>query len=286
MDGRPRSSLRARVARRACLLVLAIAPWTRAQDAATPRTLDVGGNDRKFNLFVAAGAQPAPLIITLHGHGQTAKQMETMTGWNTVAAKNGAVVAYPLARGGRWRIFGPESPDVDFLLALIGRLAAEGLVDPERVFVNGYSGGAQMSWRFACQEPTRLVAAGFVAGAAPDGCGLGRKPAVIMFHGEKDTSLPYGKRPGTLAIPALGRAWAAREGCDPDETVASLDGPARRTEGVQRHRWSCAAGAPVELYSFRRGGHDWPGHPRSHGSLSVDATAAMWDFFQAHAPTR
>lgn len=286
MGGRPRSSTPRMAALRLSLLLLALpmAPGTWAEGGATSRKLEVGGKARNFNLFAPTGTQRAALIITLHGHGQTAKQMETMTGWNAVAAANGAVVVYPLARGGRWQIFGPDSPDVDFLLALIDQLAAEGLVDPGRVFVNGYSGGAQMSWRFACQEPTRLVAAGFVAGAAPDGCGLGQKPPVIMFHGEEDASLPYTNRRGTLAIPALGRAWAAREGCDPQETVVALDGPAQRAEGVRLHRWSCGAGEPVELYSFKRGGHDWPGHSRSHGSLSVGATARMWAFFQHYAP--
>jgi polyhydroxybutyrate depolymerase len=266
------------------LMALASTPLAWAEALATPRTLDVGGTDRKFTVFAPPGAKQAPLVITLHGHGQSAKQMERLTGWNAVAAANDAVVVYPLARGGRWRIFGPASPDVDFLLALIDQLAAEGLVDPARVFVNGYSGGAQMSWRFACQEPARLVAAGFVAGAAPDGCGLGPKPPVIMFHGEDDPSLPYENNRQTLAIPALGRAWAAREGCDPQATVEALKDPEQQAEGVRLHRWWCDAKAPVELYSFERGGHDWPGSPRSRGSLSVDAAAKMWAFFLAHAP--
>jgi len=266
------------------LPALAIAPLACAGNTASPRTLAVAGQERHFNLFAPDGVQRAPLVITLHGHGQTAQQIEAMSGWNAVATAHGAVVAYPLSRGERWRIFGPHSPDVDFLRTLIDALTAEGLVDPARVFVNGYSGGAQMSWRFACQEPTRVVAAGFVAGAAPDGCGLGDKPPVILFHGERDSSLPYKDGQRTLDIPALGQAWAAREGCRPVATVEALDGPRQRDEGVRRHRWTCDAAAPVELYSFRRGEHDWPGHARSHGSRSVDATAVMWAFFEAHAP--
>lgn len=268
------------------LLGLACAALARGEDAALPRTLEVDGKPRKFNLYSPPEAQRAPLVITLHGNGQSAKQMERLTQWNAVAAQHGAVVAYPIAMGGRWRIFGPESPDVDFLLALIYALAAEGLVDPARVFVNGYSGGAQMSWRFACQEPTRVVAAGFVAGAAPDGCGLGDKPPVLMFHGEQDPSLPYEKGNRTLDIPELGRAWAARAGCAPEATVEAFDGPGQRAEGVRRHRWACDEAAPVLLYSFRRGGHDWPGHPRRSGSTSVDATATLWEFFETHAPAR
>jgi polyhydroxybutyrate depolymerase len=257
-----------------------------ATEAATPRALVVKGDTRTFNLFAPPEAKRAPLVITLHGHGQTAKQIEAMSGWNAVATANGAVVAYPLSRGERWRIFGPHSPDVDFLAALIDELAAEGLVDPARVFVNGYSGGAQMSWRFACQEPTRVAAAGFVAGAAPDGCGLGDKPPVILFHGERDSSLPYKDGQRTLDIPALGRAWAARAGCEPTATIEALTEEKQRAEGVRRHHWACDADAPVQLYSFRRGEHDWPGHARSHGSRSVDATAVMWAFFEAQAPAR
>jgi len=267
------------------LMALTTTSLAWAAEHATPRTIDVGGTPRGFNLFAPPGVARAALIITLHGHGQSAKQMEMLAGWNAVAAGSGAVVVYPQALGGKWRIFGPTSPDVDFLLALIDQLAAEGLVDPDRVFVNGYSGGAQMSWRFACQEPARLVAAGFVAGGAPDGCGLGHKPPVIMFHGESDLSLPYQDMRRTLAIPALGRAWAAREGCDPQDSVEALRGPGQRAEGVRLHRWSCDPKAPVELYSFKRGGHDWPGNRRSQGSRSVDATAQMWAFFQAHAPS-
>ena len=265
------------------LVALAGASPAAADDVARPRELAVAGDLRQYNLYARPNAKRAPLVITLHGHGQTAEQIEAMSGWNALAAANGAVVAYPLSRGERWRIFGPHSPDVDFLVALIDALAAEGLVDPARVFVNGYSGGAQMSWRFACQEPTRVVAAGFVAGAAPDGCGLGDKPPVILFHGERDSSLPYKEGERTLAIPALGQAWAARAGCQPTAVLEALTEAKQRAEGVRRHRWACDDDAPVVLYSFRRGEHDWPGHARSHGSRSVDATAVMWAFFEAHA---
>ncbi|MGL6289052.1 MAG: alpha/beta hydrolase family esterase [Silanimonas sp.] len=254
----------------------------RTDERATSQTLEVDGRERRFNLYAPPGVSQAPLVITLHGHGQSAREVEALSGWNAIAAEHGAIVVYPFSRGTNWRIFGPSSPDVDFLLALIDRLAADGLVDPARVFVNGYSGGAQMSWRFACEVPTRVAAAGFVAGAAPDGCGLGRKPPVIMFHGEADLSLPYKNARGTLAIPALGRAWAARAGCTPRETVESLTGAEQRAERVSVHRWWCDDEAPVELYSFKRGGHDWPGRSRRGGSRSVDATATMWAFFQDH----
>lgn len=258
------------------------AACARADERASPRTLEVDGVQRRFNLLLPEGARPAPLIITLHGHGQSAREVERLSGWNEVAATEGAVVAYPAARGVNWRIFGPSSPDVAFLLALIDELADAGLVDADRVFVNGYSGGAQMAWRLACEAPARVAALGFVAGAAPDACGVGAKPPLIMFHGEADRSLPYRNATGTLAIPALGRAWAERPGCVPEETTGFLADTGQRAEGVLRHRWCCEAAAPVELYSFKRGGHHWPGRSRAAGSRSLDATRVMWEFFRKH----
>jgi polyhydroxybutyrate depolymerase len=265
--------------------VLMLSP-ARAEELAVSRALTVEGKSRSYLVFVPTGATQAPLVITLHGHGQSARGMEAMSGWNKVAALEGAVAVYPLARGGRWRIFGADSEDVAFLRTLIDTLAAEGVVDPRRVFINGYSGGAQMSWRFACEAPTRVVAAGFVAGAAPNGCGLGAKPPVLMFHGLMDRSLPFEKRRDTLAIPRLGQAWAARQNCDPAEAVEALEAPAQRDDGVRRHVWVCDPAAPVQLLSFKRGGHDWPGHSASLGARSVDATQEMWRFFQAHDPHR
>lgn len=269
---------------RLALLLLLVIPATvvGAADGATPQTIDVDGRERRFHLYAPPGAQRAPLIITLHGHGQSASEVEALSGWSAIASEQGAVVVYPVSRGVNWRIFGPSSPDVAFLAALIDRLAADGLIDPARVFVNGYSGGAQMSWRFACEMPTRVAAVGFVAGAAPNGCGTGTKPPVILFHGEADRSLPYANARGTLPIPALARAWATTKACTPRETVEPLAGQGQRQEGVRWHRWWCGDDAPVELYSFRRGGHDWPGRSNRAGSRSVDATATMWAFFQHH----
>ncbi|WP_290889915.1 hypothetical protein [Arenimonas sp.] len=81
----------------------------------------------------------------------------------------------------------------------------------------------------------------------------------------------------------MAAAWAARAGCRPTAVIEALTEANQRAEGVRRHRWACDDDAPVVLYSFRRGEHDWPGHARSHGSRSVDATAVMWAFFEAHA---
>lgn len=55
-------------------------------------------------------------------------------------------------------------------------------------------------------------------------------------------------------------------------------------------RYDCAGGADVALYVVEGAGHTWPGSKSSKAiaqfvgptTLSIDADALMWRFFQRH----
>jgi polyhydroxybutyrate depolymerase len=56
---------------------------------------------------------------------------------------------------------------------------------------------------------------------------------------------------------------------------------------VRLTAWTgCAGGSAVDFYSVIGGGHTWPGSiPVARlgaTTTSIDATALMWAFFQAH----
>jgi polyhydroxybutyrate depolymerase len=79
-------------------------------------------------------------------------------------------------------------------------------------------------------------------------------------------------------------AWAERNGCDtpPDSEELATD--------VTIERYSCPAGADVELYRIEGGGHTWPGSEFSariesivgRTTTSISADEVMWAFFQSH----
>jgi pimeloyl-ACP methyl ester carboxylesterase len=79
--------------------------------------------------------------------------------------------------------------DVDFLNGLLDKLIDDYPVDPQRVYIYGYSSGAAMAHRMACVNAERF--AGIVAGAGPvlgepQLCAPSVPISVLQFHSKGD----------------------------------------------------------------------------------------------------
>ncbi|MEY2475873.1 MAG: hypothetical protein QOG87_1188 [Actinomycetota bacterium] len=151
----------------------------------------VTGDARDYWLYTPAGDAPAagrPLVVYLHGctqNNDTDPQVAFGTRWNELAAREGAVVLYPLqaaydmdhpeaveGNGGSCRNWfldkdmhrGAGEPA---LLAELTRqvMASEG-VDPSRVYVMGTSAGADMTNVLSITYPDLFKAAAMYAGCA------------------------------------------------------------------------------------------------------------------------
>ena len=119
---------------------------------------------------------------------------------------------------------------------------------------------------------------------APDGSG--RTIGDLIAEGQTESSDGSGSLPETAGppVPEITAAWAARNGCDPTPTETPV------TDDVTSIAFTCPAGADVTLYRIAGGGHTWPGSAFSQTienvvgptTMSIDANAVMWAFFQAH----
>jgi polyhydroxybutyrate depolymerase len=229
-----------------------------------------------------------PLVIALHGGLSTAAAFEDLTGFDSVADAKGAIVAYPegwltswnagdCCAAAKWS----NTDDVGFLTKLIDKLTGTGLVDPDRVYATGFSNGAGMAYRLACESAGRLAAIGVVEGALVTDCRPDRKVSVIIFHGTADPAVPYNgggtrnaptddrpfppvsfavdfwRKANGLATPTAARATWLNDRAD------STTGCASTGRGGQ--------GAEVVLCTVKGGGHAWSG------------TDLQWDFFAAHS---
>lgn len=132
---------------------------------ATPHTthsLHHGGLDRTVHLIVPDSAGPgAPLVLALHGGGGRGDRLDRAmrSGLSRGAARRGWVLAMPdgIEKGwndGRKLTTDKDKrrakvDDVGFLEHLVDQLAADGTIDPERVFVIGISNGGFMAYRLA-----------------------------------------------------------------------------------------------------------------------------------------
>lgn len=254
------------------------------------------GERREYLLHVPRTldrTKPAALVVSLHGAGGWPAQQRDLSRWNELADREGFIVVYPAGRdtaGARvWHMAGERDPR--YIADLIDKLQGEYDIDPRRVYANGLSNGAGMSFALSCRMPDRFAAIGMVGAALllpPTWCRSARPVPMIGIHGLRDTMAPYHGGASWVAphfAPFLpfGAAWARRNRCAPDAPDVEI------RDGVTRREYDrCANDATVALYTLRDGGHTWPGGaelPEWFAGRTIrefDATAEMWRFFERH----
>ena len=179
--------------------------------------------------------------------------------------------------------------DVGFLAALVASLSKELGVDPKRVFATGFSNGAAMVYRLACERPELVAAIAPVSGALsqtiPHVQRAARRVPLLSMHGTADTTVPYdsGERAQNVAD------WVRRNGCAKQPVVTrapDVDPSDGATARIERYM-GCADGADVVRYAIEGGGHTWPGTGPQRPSAGnacrdFEAGVVIWEFFAAH----
>ena len=249
------------------------------------RQLDVDGVGRRWTVVVPAGGPASALLVVLHGVGARGADMRSV-GFEPLAAGKGVVLAYPDGMGGAWNdgrpgadpvVPGAPVDDGRFLRMLIDETVALTGAGAGRVAVVGFSNGAVMASRLACDIADRISAIALIAGTAGQGfersCRPARPVAVMLAAAVNDTTVPYAggrianwgaKRRGSLAgVEEVFTFWRAHNGCPSTQTVGS------ETRGTD-----CRSGSPVVRYRVTGAAHEWYRAPR------FDTTGIVWDFVQ------
>jgi polyhydroxybutyrate depolymerase len=296
------------------LFFLAVSAWIVAVPPAAPPTpppmpiptkkyqtpgdyLDsilVNGISRSFTVHIPPDYHPGlprPLVINIHGRTATAFQQEGMTQMNAKADKEGFLAVNPQALGRPPTWWGPipneiGQPDMDFFEKLLVYLQEEISIDPSRIYATGMSNGATMANRLGCDMSDLFAAIAPVSGGhvAFDQCAPSRPVPVLVFHGLKDTMIPYHGNDNNPPVRAWVEAWAKRNGCNPTPTIE------HPKPTISKETWAdCDAEVSVILYSIEEAGHTWPGSQfgaRLGGfTIDINATDVIWEFFASHPHT-
>jgi polyhydroxybutyrate depolymerase len=286
--------------RRVLPILFAIAA---CHDTAGAETLHVGNADRHYEVFVPSDRVGMPLVIALHGHGGTGRQMEKFIKLDEVAAREQFVVVYPDGVDHGWNDGREEikngADDVAYISSLIDEMAAQHQIDRKRVYVTGMSNGAMMSYRLACAIPDKIVAIAPVAGEVPakPPCAPKHTISVLAINGTADRFVPYEggqiirDRGLVLSAPESTGMFAALDGCTGPGSNAEPDTDPGDGTHTTRIAYVCPGKLGVELLAVTGGGHTWPGAmqylPKSIiGPVSRDfsATERIWQFFVDHTP--
>ena len=241
------------------------------------------GRQRGYRLFVPPGYDgrtAMALVLDLHGSGGTSAGQAGTSRFEALAEREGFLVATLQAdENRRWNVpvTDGRADDVLYVSDVIEHVAARVCTDLTRVYATGFSGGARMSSLLACRLGARIAAIAPMAGLRWPGPCEGRAVPVLTFHGLADAQNTYdggaaGRGGEWLeSVPEALAGWAAHNGCETDAIFEDDAGPL----STLRYQ-DCDNGAEVRLVRIDGLGHVW-------ARDEIDATAAMWEFFERHS---
>ncbi|AXQ28354.1 polyhydroxybutyrate depolymerase [Solimonas sp. K1W22B-7] len=258
--------------------------------------MEYQGIERSYRLYVPSGGgnQSRPLIVALHGGFGTGKNMEELTGFDLVGGNAGFAVAYPDGVGRSWNAGSCCGPalkksvdDVGFLRAMVADIGRRTPIDTSRVYGTGFSNGAMMVHRVACDAPDLFKAIAAASGGIMVPNCSGKKPiAALLIQGRADPRIPWngGDFEGNYRPPVrdIFAKLASRNQCAAKED-SQQDGSA---DCVVRR--GCAGNAEVKLCGVEGMGHQWAGGkellPRllGKGTRDYNASQKVVQFFQQH----
>jgi polyhydroxybutyrate depolymerase len=243
------------------LLLIGITFFLNANAGWTNKTMVFGGLTRSYRIYVSPNynaSDPASIVMALHGLGDNMTNFSGI-GFNYIADTANIIVLIPQAvtdaiAGTAWNsgagVLGyyPNSSvnDIGFLNALVDTTMAHYSIDPQRVYLCGFSMGGFMTYRMAIQSNGKFAAFASMSGtigSAITTFSPGRIVPIAHFHGTAD---------GTVAF--TGNQY----GLDPDSVISLwLNNNGSPAEPDTFHYADVAAdGITVDRYQYFNGNPD------------------------------
>jgi predicted peptidase len=173
---------------------------------------DPDGKEAKYVLFVPhsyTGETPYPLILFLHGAGETGtdghRQAETGLGPAIKKRERSFpfITIFPQSQRRSWLA---GRSDAERALAILDEIQHKYRVDPKRVYLSGLSMGGYGTWSLAAKFPARWAAIVPVCGGGDPKNGAKIKDIPCWcFHGAADPTVPVkASREMIAALKAVG----------------------------------------------------------------------------------
>lgn len=249
-----------------------------------------------------------PLVIVLHGHGGTGKQIMKESGFNEYSDKDTFVVVYPNGINKGWNdgreLNGNEDyDDVKFISQLIDNIIFEYKIDTNRIFATGISNGGIFSFYLADKLSNRFLAIAPVAANIPANLvkdyNLKYPTSLLLINGTEDPLIKYeggkvgfkiGKYRGwTISTDSTISIFKNLNKCKDKPEITDMPDIIEEDD-CQAVRYEYDNGlmnSDVTLIKIINGGHTWPGGKQYLPKFVVgnvcrdfDAADVIWKFFK------
>jgi predicted esterase len=176
------------------------------------KSITIGDKTMKWleKTFGDAPPEGRSLWISMHGGGEAPADVNTQQWQNQIKLyqpKEGIYIA-PRAPTDKWNMWHQEHIDPLFARLIEDMVAVNG-VNPDKIYLMGYSAGGDGVWQVAPRMADRFAAAAMMAGHPNESSLLGlRNLPFAIFMGEKDAAVNRNKVAAekTIEIEALHKA--------------------------------------------------------------------------------
>lgn len=229
-----------------------------------------------FILDLPEQTQNAPLILMLHGYGNTADGFRSTVHLEAQANPLGYAVAY-VSGGTEWNsgLAAAGDPDQEFLVSLAHWLQETYGFDSAHTYAAGFSNGACMVHRLAAEASDTFSACVSVAGMMPAGIWEARQEtepvSFFQITGEKDAVVPKhsdgsAEHTQAPAIEDVLDSYVQAGGMTlSEECTAGTESTLTKYAGGNRQVWHLV---------IKNGSHQWQGG-------GADTNALIMEFLEA-----
>ncbi|MEY3413076.1 MAG: hypothetical protein RIQ70_1766 [Bacteroidota bacterium] len=260
------------------------------------QSLNHNGVTRTYTYFTPStwtSGDQLPLLVVLHGLTQTGGGVMDITQFNQLAEANNFIVCYPNGINNAWNanmnVSVSSVDDKGFIETLIHEFQQNFNTNPSRQYLCGFSNGAFMSHKLACESNLCFAGIATVSGTMSDTvfttCSPLNPTSVLHIHGTADAVVPYIGSPTTGAsVEQLLEKWRSIIGSPSNTTT--LDFPNTNIldlSTAQRIAYTNNNGYSLEHIKINGGGHQWPGISTwvgGVGTINMDfySPEIIWDF--------
>jgi poly(3-hydroxybutyrate) depolymerase len=139
-------------------------------DSFDVRPITVDGKPYKYYLKRPSSYEKGkslPLVIAAHGHGYPAWLYLSQIKMHDVGEKEGFLTAYLEGPGPGWEFKSPDGADAQFVQKVIADAEQAYGVDPERIYMQGFSLGSGLSYMMGITHPRLFAAVSPNSGIGP-----------------------------------------------------------------------------------------------------------------------
>ena len=263
-------------------------PEANVETGLSSQSMMYDNENREYLIYIPQNYNnnnsPMPILFAFHGFGGYSQYFINTADFRSLADQHNFIIVYPQALicngGTTWNTNPPggdnkcSQDDIGFFGALLYELIGNYNIDSSKVFLTGYSNGADFSYSMACFQSSLITAIAPVSGLMPmydpSECSPSHATSVLITNGTNDGSRPYNGIDGyMMSVDSTISYWAGYNNADSTPEVI--------TEGnIERYLYANGDNdTEAILLKVVNGGHDW--FDMTLGGLSFEQI--IWQFF-------